>query len=201
MSCALAGITPADKLRLLGLLLTHLEGAGEGWLPHRLSVTPHFKPRGPGIRESTWMRGEGPGSAINTFGLYVPAGIGPLGHAGWISKDWLQPGRTPGLLSRGGSRGLGIQGFGHCRMARVSLALQTGEMWCPKQEAPTQWLLGELAAGNGHGEPGSLTPSYRDGSWQAPDVGIGRTQRSRVGQVRFPYTVPSYPERLLVPVG
>lgn len=52
---------------------------------------------------------------------------------------------------------------------------------------------------NGHGEPGSLNPSYRMRSRQAPGVGMGRSQRSGVGLARCPYTVPSYPKSLLVP--
>lgn len=36
------------------------------------------------------------------LGLYVLVGLGPPGHVDRFSKDWLQPGKTPGLLSRGG---------------------------------------------------------------------------------------------------
>lgn len=86
------------------------------------------------------MRWRRVGNAIQTCGLCVSVGIGPFGHADWTSMDRLRPGKKPGLLNRGGSKGLGRQGFSHCRMTRVSLALQAEEMWYPKQEAPTQCL-------------------------------------------------------------
>lgn len=113
--------------------------------PHHLSVTLPFRPRGPVIREHTDEVGKGWEVPL-TFVAAVSVGIGSFGHADWTSVDRLQPGKTPGFLNRGGSKGLGGQGFSHCRMTRVSLALLAEETWCPMQEAPTQWLSGELGS-------------------------------------------------------
>lgn len=92
------------------------------------------------------MRCRRVGNAIQTCGLCVSVGIGPLGHADWTSMNRLQPGKTPGLLNRGGSKGPGRQGFSHCRMTRVSQVSQAEKMWYPKWEVPTQCLLGELGS-------------------------------------------------------
>lgn len=72
-----------------------------------------------------------------SYGLCVSEGIGPFWHADWTSVDRLHPGKTPGLLNRGGSKGLGRQGLSHCRMTRVSLALKV-----PKAESPYMVAIG-----------------------------------------------------------
>lgn len=134
MPCALPGIASADELKLLRLLHTYQEGQ-EGWLPHHLTVT-----QGSCHKRAYGRGGGGLGSATHTGASVCQWGLVPL----QTSVNRMQPGKTLRLLNRGDSKGLGRQGFSHDRVTRVSMALQAEETWCPKQETPTQWFLGEL---------------------------------------------------------
>lgn len=151
-------------------------------------MTPHFRSRGLGIRDIIWMRGEGPGSAINMLGLYVPVGLGPHGHVDWISTERHLDCLVEGAKGNWGCRDLATAGWLEFRWhGRQKRRGAQGR----KPLHNGYWE--SLAPENGHGEPGSLNPSYRVGSRQAPGVGMGRSQRSGVGLARCPYTVPSYP--------